>query len=189
MDGEEPKVSAQLPMVALGRLFQPVQVQVQGVLRFEGGAVDALEHGSVFVAAPIGPGNAQQLERGHSTSGLDVGAVAEIGEWAVGVDTQGVVLNGVDDLQLERLVSEHVPGLGAGYLGALKGEICGDGLGHLLLDHGEVVVGEGAGELEVVVEAVLGWGPDGELGLGEDGAHGLGHDMGGGVPDALAAQG
>ena len=42
--------------------------------------------GPVFVAAPIGPGDAQQLESGHPARGLDVGAVAEIGEGAVGVD-------------------------------------------------------------------------------------------------------
>ena len=106
-----------------------------------------------------------------------MGAVAEVGEGAVGVNAEGVVLDGVDYLQLEGLVSEHVPGLGAGNLGALEWEVCSDGLGHLLLDDRQVIVGEGSGKLEIVIEAVLGGRPDGELGLGKDGAHGLGHDV------------
>ena len=101
---------------------------------------------------------------------------------------RGVVLDGFDYFELEGLVAEQVVGLGARCLGALEGQVCADGLGHLFLDGGEVIVGEGAGKLEVVVEAVLGGRADGELGLGEDGANGLGHDVGGGVPDALSAQ-
>ena len=118
-----------------------------------------------------------------------MGAVAEVRKVAVGVDAEGVVLDSVDDFELEGLVVEEFIGLGAGDLGAPEGKVGGDGVGHLLFDGGKVFVSEGAWQIKVVVEAVLGGGADGELGLGEDGADGVGHDVGGGVSDGLAAKG
>ena len=78
VDGEEAEVSAQLTVVSLGGFFEAVEVGVEGVLGLEGGAVDALEHGAVFVAAPVGAGDVQELEGGHLAGGLYVGAVAEV---------------------------------------------------------------------------------------------------------------
>ena len=54
-----------------------------------------------------------------------------------------------------------------------------DDLAHLGLDRGEVVVAErlAAGQLEVVVEAVLDRRADRELGAGEQLRDGLGHDV------------
>ena len=108
VDGEEVEVPSQLPVVALGGFFEAVKVSIQGILRFKGGAVDALEHGSVFVAAPVGPGNAEELEGGHLAGGIDVGAIAEVGEFPVGVDAEGVILDGFDNLELEGLLLEEI---------------------------------------------------------------------------------
>ena len=53
---------------------------------------------------------------------------------------------------------------------------------HPLLDALEVVGGERAADVEVVVEAVLDRRADAELGLGEELLHGLRHHVRGGVP-------
>ena len=49
---------------------------LQGRLGLEGGAVDALEHGAVFIAAPVGSGGVQELDGGDFAGAGDVGALA-----------------------------------------------------------------------------------------------------------------
>ena len=58
-------------------------------------------------------------------------------------------------------------------------------LAHLAFQLGEVLGGEGAGGVKVVVEAVLNGGADGQLHLGVQPLHGLGQHMGTGVPIGL----
>ena len=190
VDGEEAEVTAELAVVPLGGLLKAVEVGVEGLLGLEGGAVNSLEHGPVFVASPVGARDAEELEGGHLASGLYVGAIAEIREFTVGVDAEGVILDGIDDFELEGLVLEKTdwPPAGAAWV-RWKGRSAAMVSAIFLLDGGEVIVGEGAGELEVVVEAVLGGGADGELDLGEDGLDGLGHDVRGRVSDGLSAEG
>jgi hypothetical protein len=55
---------------------------------------------------------------------------------------------------------------------------------HHLLDLAQVVVGEAAaGLVEVVIEAVVDRGTDGDLGAGEEALHRVGHDVRGRVAD------
>ena len=50
-------------MVALLGLFEPLQVRLELLLAEEGGAVDALQHLVLLVAAPVGAGHRGELER------------------------------------------------------------------------------------------------------------------------------
>ena len=63
LDAEQVELLAELAVVALLGLFQPLQVLVQFLLGEEGGAVDALQLLVVLVALPVGAGDGQQLER------------------------------------------------------------------------------------------------------------------------------
>jgi hypothetical protein len=89
----------------------------------------------------------------------------------------------LDDLDLVRLVGEHLEGLVGGQLGPHERLVVIDDLAHAGLDRREVVVAERAPvrEVEVVVEAVLDRRSDRELGAGEQLRDGLGHHVGGRV--------
>ncbi len=54
LNGKEPQLFAQLAVVAFARLFKPVQVGLQLFVAGKGGAVDAGQHLTVLVAAPVG---------------------------------------------------------------------------------------------------------------------------------------
>jgi hypothetical protein len=87
---------------------------------------------------------------------------------------------------LERLahVAELLEGLVARDGHAPEVALFPDDLEHRLLDLREVVLGEGAlGLLEVVVEAVVDRGADGDLGAREEPLHRVGHDVGRRVAD------
>ena len=72
---------------------------------------------------------------------------------------------------------------------ALQRVVFLDDLLHLRLDLGEVLGGEGGGQIEIVVEAVFDGRADGELGAGIQPAHRLGQNVGGGVPIGALAFG
>ncbi len=109
----------------------------------------------------------------------DVRSAAEIGEGAVGIDRDGLVVAQLADaLQLERIVGEAS-------VGALPVHHLPDervvGLyhrGHPGLDLLEVFRREGPWHFEVVVEAVLDWWAESDARTGEDFAHRRGKDMG-----------
>ena len=72
----------------------------------------------------------------------------------------------------------------AGQDEGLDGQILFGDLMHLLLDVGQVFVGQlGVAEVNVVVEAVLGGGAEGEVSLRVEALDGLSHDVGCGVTD------
>ena len=149
-------------MVAGARLLEPLEVLGQLVLGRERGAVDAREHLAVRVAAPVGAGDARELERLRAAGAGRVRAAAEVVEVAVLVDADrrhALVLDQVlDQLDLVRLVlaQEVLDRLAHRQLGAHERLVGLHVLLHLRFDLREVALVEGdAGrELEVVVEAV-----------------------------------
>ena len=108
---------------------------------------------------------------------------AEVDKVVLAVDGDALVgADGVEQLQLVRLVLllEDLAGLVARHNLALQaGGFLYDGL-HLLLDGVEVFAVERA-EVEIVEEALVGRGANGQLGLWEEVLYSLGHDMRGGV--------
>src|SRR5204863_390976 len=80
LHAEQVQLAAELAVIALLRLFEPVQVIGQLLLVAPSSAVDAGELGIVLVAAPVRAGKAQQLE-GASLFG--VAAVAAAASWLV----------------------------------------------------------------------------------------------------------
>ena len=183
-------------MVALLGFLEAMQVVVESGLRLPGRAVDALQLGAPLVAAPVGGGDLGQLEMAEPARGGDVRAAAEVDELAVvavGADhALASPLGGVDacdDLELVGLVGEELETLGGGVLLPGEGLVFGDDLPHPGLDAGQVVLAEvgAAGQLEVVVEAVLDRRPDGVVGARPEVGDRLGEHVGGGVAQDVAA--
>src|SRR5262249_47085605 len=141
LEVEEIHLAAELAVVALLRLLQPVQVVLELVLRRPRRAIDALEHRLVGIPAPISARDLLQLERlAYLARRGHVRAAAEIQPFALLVDLDVLPLgDGVDQLDLEVLAAllEEVLGLLAApdLLGERR--ILGDDLAHLLLDLGE----------------------------------------------------
>ena len=98
-------------------------------------------------------------------------------------------VDALDDLDLVGLVGEQLEAVVDAVLLADEGLVLADDLAHARLDALEVLVGEvrAAGQLEVVVEAVLHRRADGELGAGPELEDGLGHDVRRRVPQHVAA--
>ena len=118
----------------------------------------------------------------------EVRPAAQVDEVTVAVERDGGARRDpFDDLDLVALArgAEHLDGLVAVDLLALELEVGLDVLGHLGLDRGEVLLGEGTRHVEVVVEAVLDGGTDRDLGLGEEAFYGRGHDVRGAVVQRL----
>ena len=154
----------------------------------EGRGVDALEHLVVLVAPPVGAGHGEELEG----AGLDlarggqVRPAAEVVEGALAVDGDGLVLAAlVGQLRLVGLLLgvEERLGLLPGHLLAADRRVAGDDLAPSSPRCASRSSGaKGCGPVEVVVEAVLDDGADGDLGLGEELLHGVGHEVRAGVP-------
>jgi hypothetical protein len=189
--GKQVQLAADLAVVAALGLFQPREVRFQRVLGGERGAVDPLEHLVVLVATPVGPRDRHQLEVRHGRGGRQVGSFAEVDEIALAVQAHGRVGDALDDLDLVRLaaLAKEADRLGLGQILALD-RLRGAGqLTHRRLDLLEIVRGEGAVELEIVIEAVLDRRADRQLGAGEEPFDRLGHQVRGAVAEDLAAVG
>ena len=185
-------------MVALAGLLELVQVCLEGLLRLPRGAVDALEHRLVLAAAPVGARGAQQLEGRDALGGRDVGTSAQVDPGLLtfrahvavdGVDrllvrADGRVLisaalaDALDDLALVGLVGEQGERVLLGQLLADEGLALLHQLLHAGLDALEVLGGEGALDVEVVVEAVLDRWADRPLGVRVQVGDGLRHQVG-----------
>ena len=100
---EEVELRAEPAVVALLRLLEALEVQVEIGLRVEGRPVDPRQLRVLLVAAPVRAGEAGQLERLDRLRVLEVRAAAEVGEVALRVERDRP-LGGVDELDLVRLV-------------------------------------------------------------------------------------
>ena len=113
-EGEELEFAAEPTVVSLLRLLEPLEVLVELVSGREERAVDALQLRAVLVAAPVGAGDAGQLERPDLAGRLNMPAAAEVGEVGVAAETEAVGVGAelVDQLELERLVGEVLARVG-----------------------------------------------------------------------------
>ena len=117
---------------------------------------------------------------------------AEVGELALLVEADdGVLGQVVDEFDLERLFLffHKLDGLGARELKALELELFLADLAHFGFDLLQMLRRKGEGSEQIVVEAGLDAGADGELHLGPEALDGLRQHMGAGVPIGLAVLG
>jgi hypothetical protein len=214
-EGVEVEVAAELAVVALLGLLEPVQVRVERLLGLPGGAVDALELLVLLVAAPVRRGRAHQLERRDPLGGRQVRAAAQVAPRHLAVAAE-VVVDGqlarahfsrgtfdrfagracrdlrslqADQFDLVGLVLELVERVGVG--GDPPGEPLAllDDLAHPGLDLLEVLGHERGLDVEVVVEAVPDRRPDPEPRVGVEVLDRLRHHVRGRVPQDVVAVG
>jgi hypothetical protein len=86
LNAEEVELLAEEAMIALGDFFEAGEVGVEVFLREEGGAVDALELGILFVAEPVGSGEESDLDGLDAAGGGHMRAAAEVDEAAVAIE-------------------------------------------------------------------------------------------------------
>ena len=145
-------------------LLEAVEVLVEVLPVVERGAVDAGQLRFRRVAAPVGTGEREKLQRLDRSRILQVRAAAEVDEVTLAVEGDRPV-RGVDELDLVGLSFrfEDPAGLVAIDLRALPGSTLGDLFADLVLEPPEILLVDRLGELEVVVEAVLDRRPDRDL--------------------------
>ncbi len=189
--GEILQLAAQLVVVALESLLPLLQVLVQLLLLGEGHGVDALEHLAVAVAAPVGAGAGGQLHGValDAASGVQMGAGAQVGELTLLIEADDSVLRQVvDELHLIGLLFHfhEADSLLTGQLKPLQLQLLLADLPHLRLQSVQMLPGEAEGRVEIVVEAVVDAGADGQLDLRVQALDGLGQHVGAGVPVGAA---
>ena len=179
-------------VVALLGLLQHLEVGVLVFLLAPGGAVDALEHLVLRVSAPVGAGDAHQLEGLELAGGRHVRAAAQVDPVALAVERNRVLLRDRgDDLGFVflALLAEKLHGFVTRHLAALDRQILLGDLGHALFDRREIFRRERPLVREVVVEAVLDHRADGDLRIGKQLLHRVREQMRGRVADDVDALG
>ena len=189
--GEVLQLPAQLVVVPLEGLGLLLQIGVQLILLRESHAVDPLEHLPAAVAPPVGAAALGQLDGValNAAGGVQMGTGAQVGELALPIEGDvgvlGQVLNQLHLVGLPLLL--HIAdGLLPGQLEPLQLQLLLADLAHLGLDLLQVLLGEGLGAVQVIVEAVVDGRANGQLGVGPEPLDGLGQHMGAGVPVGLA---
>ena len=183
VEDEQVELAPELAMIALLRFLQAPEILVELLLAQPGGAIDALEHRVLLVAAPVGARRRQQLEEAHLSRPADVRPPAQVDEVALPVERHAVGGDALEDLDLEALPTPPEEGdrLRARHLLPLERDVGLADHAHLVLDAREVLRGERLALGEVVVEAILDGGADGHLHVGEQPLHRLRHHVRGGV--------
>src|SRR5260370_13401621 len=181
-DVEEVELAAQPAMIAALRFFEPKEVLVEFFLARKGSAVDALQLGVFWVAAPIRAGDIHQLEALAEITGRgQMRADAEIDEIALPVEADLLTLRDFTDIfglvRLADTVEEGdrgvaVPDLPRDLL------VPPHDVAYSRLDPLQVFGGERLGTREIVIEPTFGRRPEGHLGIGIQFLDRLGHDMG-----------
>ena len=164
-DREEFELAPQEAVVALLRLLLAGDDRVHLGLVFRDHAVDALEHLVLLVAAIVGTRHLREADDADLLRVLDVRPSAHLGVVADRVDGDRLAL-GDDVLQARELVSlplQDLPRLVGRNLAADKRLIEGDEPGDLLFDFREVLGTQPMRQVEIVIEPLVGRGPDVDL--------------------------
>ena len=184
---EQAHFLADLAVIALTGLLLLLLPSIQLFLIAEGHAIDAGEHLVFLVVLPVCAGllgdleGLQRLGVGQVGSDAHIHVLALLEEAELGLLGQ---IRHVLDLVVLLALFHQLHGLGAGQDEGLDGQILLDDLAHLFLDVCQILVAELlVAQIDVVVEAVLGSGAEGEISLRIQALDGLRHDVGCGVAD------
>ena len=146
----------------------------------KGGAVDALQLRLARIATPIGTGDLGQLEGADPPGRGAVRAAAEIEPLALMIQRDRLIRRD----RVQELVLEGFSQIGKAAMRLVAADVFAaerlvglDDRCHLGLDPRQILWPERLVAGEIVVEAVLDRGPDGDLGAGKQPLHRLGHDM------------
>ena len=170
VDMEDVEFAAELLVVALERQFVGRDMGIELRLVGERPCVDARHHDVVGVAAPVGAGDAAQLERvARNVAGrVHVGSLAHVEERTVSVEGQAIEVAAGEKLfgvfalvWLAHLVDAFEGFVGVEFLAVEPLTGSQDPL-HAPLDFREVLLVQRLGQDEVVVEAVRDGGPEAE---------------------------
>ena len=190
---EQAHLAPDAAVVAPLGLGEALQMRPELLLVAPCRAVDALQHLVAVVAAPVGARHVHQLERlAEPAGGGQVRPPAEVHECALPVDRDrfrrgdraddlGLVVLALAFEESRRLVA--VPDFAGDRLVAVHD------LAHPLLKPDQVLGCERLGAREVVIEAVLDHGADGDLDIRVELLRGLGKRMGGIMADEVETVG
>ena len=187
-DAEEVELLAEAAVVALLGFLDALEIRLEFLLVGERGAVDALEHRVLLVAAVVGTGDGEQLERADLVGVGDVRAAAEVGEVAADVERDLAVFRDVGEafeLVVLAASGEERMGVFAGHDLAFEREMRLGDLLHFGFDLRQVVDGEAGFQVEIVVEAVLGRRTDVEFSVRVEFLHRRRHHVGRAVPNGF----
>src|SRR5947208_5508189 len=123
-------------MIAPPGFFKIVQMLFKLIFRRPDGAIDALEHRVLFVAAPVSAGDRSKLEVFALAGAADMRPGAEVCELADAVDRNRLGRDAIDQLKLEILVvlAEEIERLWLVPVVTMKLAILFDNLLHAPLD-------------------------------------------------------
>src|SRR5215475_1221388 len=132
-------------MIAAPSLFELLFIRLELFLRLKEGAIDALQHWVLLAAPPVGTGNAHELEGRDLARMVHVTTTAEVREGGVRALGDIAVLNVLEEVEFERLLTPTLFGFGARDRRHLKGVLALDGGAHTLFEPGEILLRERAG--------------------------------------------
>ncbi len=190
VDVEQVEFAAEAAVVALFGLLDALDVRLQVLLVGPGGAVDALQLLVLGIAAPIGAGNARQLEHLQESRVRHVRAAAHVHVFLVVVQAHGLLVGHVlHEAQLVFLaaLAEDLDHLVTGRHLLDHVVVLRDELLHAMLDRREVFGREGALVGDVVIEAFLDHRADHHLRRRVELLDGMAHQVGAGVANDLHA--
>jgi len=158
MQAEQVELLAELSMIALLHILKVLQVQPK-VLRIRPcSTVDAGQHRVGLLPAPIGTGDAHQLEGiGLQLLGrFHMRTAAQVGEAALAVQRHFLILgNRLQQFKFIGLVGELLLGFRAAYHPSDKRLTLGDDRLHPLGNLLEVLIDQLPGQVEVIIKAVV----------------------------------
>ena len=189
--GEIFQIAAQLVVVTLQGFGLLCQICVQLLLLGESHAINTLQHFAFGVTTPVSAGSAGQLNSValDAAGGVQMGAGAQIGEIALLVEADDCVFRQiVDELNLIGLVLffHEFDSFSAGQLKALQFQLFLADFTHFCFQSSQIVGSEGSRSIEIIVEAVVDAGADGQLYIGMQSFHSLRQHVGAGVPIGFA---
>src|SRR5262249_3774833 len=142
-------------MVATPGLLELPLIRLKFCRRLEESAIDALQHRVLLTAPPVGASNAHELEDRDLARMIHMPTAAQVREGSVRALGDVVVLDVLQQIELEGLVMPALFGFGTRNGRHLKGMVARDGRAHTLLEPGEILLRQRAGQAEVIVEASL----------------------------------
>src|SRR4029453_17226897 len=126
-------------MVAASSLLELLFIRLELFLRLKEGAVDALQHRVLLTAPPVGASDAHELEGGDFTRMVHVSTTTEVSEGRVRALGEVAVLDVLEEVEFERLLTPAFFGFGTRNRRHVKGVLAFDGGTHTLFEPGEIL--------------------------------------------------